>query len=77
MEDFWKKGKKDGKAKKIMPNGDIYEIIYKNDEDVKLLEKSIVNNNNDFFMKNTSLLKSKELEKFRGTDMRFFSLTII
>ena len=55
-----------------MPNGDIYEIIYKNDEDVKLLEKSIVNNNNDYFMKNTSLLKSKELEKFRGTDMRYF-----
>ena len=77
MEDFWKKDKKDGKAKKIMPNGDIFEIIYKNDEDVKLLEKSIVNNNNDYFMKNTSLLKSTELEKFRGIDMRFFSLKII
>ena len=30
LEGFWKKGKKDGKAKKIMPNGDIYEIFYKN-----------------------------------------------
>ncbi len=41
LEAFWKKGKKDGKAKKIMPNGDIYEIIYNNGEktDVKPLEK--------------------------------------
>ena len=41
MESFWKKGKKDGKPKKIIPNGDIYEIIYNNGEktDVKPLEK--------------------------------------
>ena len=34
-------GKKDGKAKKIMPNGDIYEINYKNGEkgEIKKIEK--------------------------------------
>ena len=39
LEGFWKKGKKDGKAKKIFENGDTYEITYKDGEkiDVKPL----------------------------------------
>ena len=41
LEATWKKGKKDGKARKIFPNGDIYEIDYKNGEkgDIKKIDK--------------------------------------
>jgi hypothetical protein len=41
LEGNWIKGKKDGKAKKTMANGDVFEITYKNGEkiDVKPLPK--------------------------------------
>ena len=41
LEAVQKKGKKDGKAKKIMKNEDIYEINYKNGEkgEIKKIEK--------------------------------------
>ena len=41
LEANWKKGKKNGIAKKIMPNGDEYEIMYNNGikGDIKKIEK--------------------------------------
>lgn len=41
LEAVWKKGKKDGKARKTLPNGDVYEITYKNGEkgEIKKIEE--------------------------------------
>ena len=59
-----------------MPNGDIYEIIYKNDGDVKLLEKSIFNNNNDYFMKKYNIIKICRIRKVQINDKYLYYLII-